>query len=149
VKELEEQGAMEYTIVVAATASDPAPMQFWHRTPAARWANISVTTACTRSVIYDDCPNRPLRTARCRCCCAARRAVKLIPGDVFYIHSRLARARRETGDDARRGSLTALPVIETQAGDVSAYIPTNVISITDGQIFLETGLFFKGHPSGD
>ncbi len=89
-------------------------------------------------------PSRPSPTARCRSCCAARPAAKPIPGDVFYLHSRLLERAAKLGDAAGKGSLTALPVIETQANDVSAYIPTNVISITDGQIFLETDLFYQG-----
>jgi F-type H+-transporting ATPase subunit alpha len=90
------------------------------------------------------CPSRPSPTARCRCCCAVRRAVKPIPGDVFYLHSRLLERAAKLNEDNGAGSLTALPVIETQGNDVSAFIPTNVISITDGQIFLETDLFYQG-----
>ena len=90
------------------------------------------------------CRSRPSPIAKCRCCCAARRAAKPIPGDVFYLHSRLLERAAKLNEDNGSGSLTALPIIETQANDVSAYIPTNVISITDGQIFLETDLFFQG-----
>ena len=90
------------------------------------------------------CRSRPSPIARCRCCCAARRAAKPIPGDVFYLHSRLLERAAKLNKDNGSGSLTALPIIETQANDVSAYIPTNVISITDGQIFLETDLFYQG-----
>ena len=89
-------------------------------------------------------PSRRSRTASCRCCCAARRAARRIPGDVFYLHSRLLERAAKLSDKEGAGSLTALPIIETQAGDVSAYIPTNVISITDGQIFLESDLFYAG-----
>ncbi len=90
------------------------------------------------------CPSRPSPTARCRCCFAVRRGREAYPGDVFYLHSRLLERAAKMSDAHGGGSLTAMPVIETQAGDVSAYIPTNVISITDGQIFLEAELFFRG-----
>ena len=90
------------------------------------------------------CPSRPSPIARCRCCCAARPGREAYPGDVFYLHSRLLERAAKLNEDNGSGSLTALPVIETQANDVSAYIPTNVISITDGQIFLETDLFYQG-----
>jgi F-type H+-transporting ATPase subunit alpha len=88
--------------------------------------------------------SRPCPIARCRCCCAVRPGREAYPGDVFYLHSRLLERSAKLNDDNGNGSLTALPIIETQAGDISAYIPTNVISITDGQIFLETELFFQG-----
>ena len=113
-------------------------------TPVARWASGSATTASTRSSSTTISPSRPSPTASSRCCCAGRRAARRIPGDVFYVHSRLLERAAKLNDDLGGGSLTALPIIETQAGDVSAYIPTNVISITDGQIFLETDLFNSG-----
>ncbi len=144
VKTLSDQGAMDYTIVVAATASDPAPMQF-----------LSPYSACTMGEYFRD-------TGRHAVCfyddlskhAAAYREISLLlrrppgreayPGDVFYLHSRLLERAAKLNDEHGGGSLTALPVIETQAGDVSAYIPTNVISITDGQIYLETDLFHSG-----
>ncbi len=144
VKELEEQGAMEYSIVVAATASDPAPMQF-----------LAAYTGCTMGeffrdnglhalVIYDDLSKQAVAYRQMSLLLRRPPGREAYPGDVFYIHSRLLERAAKMSDAQGGGSLTALPVIETQAGDVSAYIPTNVISITDGQIFLETGLFFKG-----
>ena len=113
-------------------------------TPPAPWPSTSATTACTRSSSTTTSPSRPSPTARCRCCCAARPAARPIPGDVFYLHSRLLERSAKLNADHGAGSLTALPIVETQAGDVSAYIPTNVISITDGQIFLECELFYQG-----
>jgi F-type H+-transporting ATPase subunit alpha len=144
VRELEEQGAMEYSIVVAATASDPAPMQF-----------LAPYTGCTMGeyfrdngmhalCIYDDLSKQAVAYRQMSLLLRRPPGREAYPGDVFYIHSRLLERAAKLNDDNGSGSLTALPVIETQAGDVSAYIPTNVISITDGQIFLETGLFFKG-----
>jgi len=115
---------LEYSIVVAATASDPAPIAvhravYWLHP----WANISATMACTRSSSMTTCPSRPSPIARCRCCCAARRAAKPIRGDVFYLHSRLLERAAKLNKDQGSGSLTALPVIETQANDVSALHP--------------------------
>jgi F-type H+-transporting ATPase subunit alpha len=147
VKTLEEHGAMDYTIVVAATASDPAPLQY-----------IAPYSGCAMGEYFRDngmhalsstttCPSRPSPTARCRCCCAARRAARRIRATCSTC-TPPARARRKLNNELGGGSLTALPIIETQAGDVSAYIPTNVISITDGQIFLETDLFYSGRPPG-
>ncbi|MCB1651914.1 MAG: F0F1 ATP synthase subunit alpha [Alphaproteobacteria bacterium] len=144
VKELEEQGAMEYSIVVAATASDPAPMQF-----------LAPYTGCTMGeyfrdnglhalAIYDDLSKQAVAYRQMSLLLRRPPGREAYPGDVFYIHSRLLERAAKMSDEQGGGSLTALPIIETQAGDVSAYIPTNVISITDGQIFLETGLFFKG-----
>ena len=141
VKSLEERGAMEYSIVVAATASDPASMQY-----IAPYAGCSIAEYFRDSkrhalCIYDDLSKHA----------AAYREISLLlrrppgreafPGDVFYLHSRLLERACKLSDDKGAGSLTALPIIETQAGDVSAYIPTNVISITDGQIYLESDLF--------
>jgi F-type H+-transporting ATPase subunit alpha len=144
VKELEEAGAMEYSIVVAATASDPAPMQF-----------LAPYTGCTMGeyfrdngmhalAIYDDLSKQAVAYRQMSLLLRRPPGREAYPGDVFYIHSRLLERAAKLNEDNGSGSLTALPIIETQAGDVSAYIPTNVISITDGQIFLETGLFYKG-----
>src|SRR5690348_16875500 len=144
VKVLEEQGALEYSIVVAATASDPAPMQY-----------IAPFTACTMGeyfrdngmhavIIYDDLSKQAVAYRQMSLLLRRPPGREAYPGDVFYLHSRLLERAAKLNDDHGSGSLTALPVIETQANDVSAYIPTNVISITDGQIFLETDLFFQG-----
>jgi F-type H+-transporting ATPase subunit alpha len=144
VKTLEENGAMEYSIVVAATASDPAPMQY-----------IAPYTGCTMGeyfrdngmhavIFYDDLSKQAVAYRQMSLLLRRPPGREAYPGDVFYLHSRLLERAAKMNDDFGAGSLTALPVIETQAGDVSAYIPTNVISITDGQIFLETELFFKG-----
>jgi F-type H+-transporting ATPase subunit alpha len=144
VKELEDQGAMEYSIIVAATASEAAPMQF-----------LAPYTGCTMGeyfrdngmhalCVYDDLSKQAVAYRQMSLLLRRPPGREAYPGDVFYIHSRLLERAAKMNDDEGAGSLTALPIIETQAGDVSAYIPTNVISITDGQIFLETGLFFKG-----
>ncbi|MFC0240645.1 F0F1 ATP synthase subunit alpha [Rhodopseudomonas telluris] len=144
VKVLEEQGALEYSIVVAATASDPAPMQY-----------IAPFTGCTMGeyfrdngmhavIIYDDLSKQAVAYRQMSLLLRRPPGREAYPGDVFYLHSRLLERAAKLNDDHGAGSLTALPVIETQANDVSAYIPTNVISITDGQIFLETDLFFQG-----
>jgi F-type H+-transporting ATPase subunit alpha len=144
VRTLEENGAMEYTIVVAATASDPAPMQF-----------LAPYTGCTMGeyfrdngmhavIFYDDLSKQAVAYRQMSLLLRRPPGREAYPGDVFYLHSRLLERAAKMNDSLGAGSLTALPVIETQAGDVSAYIPTNVISITDGQIFLETELFFKG-----
>ena len=116
----------------------------WRRTRAARWASTSSTTAATRSSCTTTSPSTPTPTGRCRCWCAGRPGREAYPGDVFYLHSRLLERAAKLSDELGGGSLTALPVIETQADDVSAYIPTNVISITDGQIFLKSDLFYSG-----
>ncbi len=144
VKELEEQGAMEYSVVVAATASDPAPMQFlapYCGCAIGEWFRDNGLHALA---IYDDLSKQAVAYRQMSLLLRRPPGREAYPGDVFYIHSRLLERAAKMGDDHGNGSLTALPVVETQAGDVSAYIPTNVISITDGQIFLETGLFFKG-----
>ena len=144
VRTLEENGAMEYSIVVAATASDPAPMQF-----------LAPYTGCTMGeyfrdngmhavIFYDDLSKQAVSYRQMSLLLRRPPGREAYPGDVFYLHSRLLERAAKMSDELGAGSLTALPVIETQAGDVSAYIPTNVISITDGQIFLETELFFKG-----
>jgi F-type H+/Na+-transporting ATPase subunit alpha len=144
VKVLEEQGALEYSIIVAATASDPAPMQY-----------IAPFTGCTMGeyfrdngmhavIIYDDLSKQAVAYRQMSLLLRRPPGREAYPGDVFYLHSRLLERAAKLNDEHGSGSLTALPVIETQANDVSAYIPTNVISITDGQIFLETDLFFQG-----
>ena len=111
---------------------------------AARWASTSATPSATRSASTTTCPSTPPPTGSSRSCCAGRPGREAYPGDVFYLHSRLLERAAKLNDDLGGGSLTALPIIETQLGDVSAYIPTNVISITDGQIYLESDLFFSG-----
>ena len=144
VKVLEENGALEYTIVVAATASDPAPMQY-----------LAPFTGCTMGeffrdnkmhavIIYDDLSKQAVAYRQMSLLLRRPPGREAYPGDVFYLHSRLLERAAKMGDGAGNGSLTALPVIETQGNDVSAFIPTNVISITDGQIFLETDLFYQG-----
>jgi len=144
VKTLEDAGAMEYTTIVAATASDPAPLQF-----------LAPYTGCTIGeyfrdngmhalIIYDDLSKQAVAYRQMSLLLRRPPGREAYPGDVFYLHSRLLERAAKLNDDKGGGSLTALPIIETQAGDVSAYIPTNVISITDGQIFLETELFNQG-----
>ncbi|MCE7888052.1 MAG: F0F1 ATP synthase subunit alpha [Alphaproteobacteria bacterium PRO2] len=144
VKELEEQGAMEYTIVVAATASDPAPMQFLAPYTGCAMGEYFRDNGMHALCIYDDLSKQAVAYRQMSLLLRRPPGREAYPGDVFYIHSRLLERAAKLGDSHGSGSLTALPIIETQAGDISAYIPTNVISITDGQIFLETGLFFKG-----
>ena len=144
VKTLEDSGAMEYSIVVAATASDPAPLQF-----------LAPYTGCTMGeffrdngmhglIVYDDLSKQAVAYRQMSLLLRRPPGREAFPGDVFYLHSRLLERAAKLNDENGGGSLTALPIIETQASDVSAYIPTNVISITDGQIFLETELFFQG-----
>ena len=144
VKTLEEKGALDYTIVVAATASEPAPLQF-----------IAPFTGCTMGewfrdngmhalIIYDDLSKQAVAYRQMSLLLRRPPGREAYPGDVFYLHSRLLERAAKLNEDNGAGSLTALPIIETQANDVSAYIPTNVISITDGQIFLETDLFYQG-----
>jgi len=144
VKTLEDNGAMEYTIVVSATASEPAPLQF-----------LSAYTGCTMGeyfrdngmhalIVYDDLSKQAVAYRQMSLLLRRPPGREAYPGDLFYIHSRLLERAAKMSDEHGGGSLTALPIIETQAGDLSAYIPTNVISITDGQIFLETNLFFAG-----
>ena len=116
----------------------------WRRSPAAPWANTSATTACTRVIAYDDLSKQAVAYRQMSLLLRRPPGREAYPGDVFYLHSRLLERAAKLNDDHGGGSLTALPVIETQANDVSAYIPTNVISITDGQIFLETDLFYQG-----
>ncbi|HYJ82278.1 MAG TPA: F0F1 ATP synthase subunit alpha [Allosphingosinicella sp.] len=144
VRALEENGAMEYSIVVAATASEPAPLQF-----------LAPYTGCTMGeyfrdngmhavIVYDDLSKQAVAYRQMSLLLRRPPGREAYPGDVFYLHSRLLERAAKMNEDNGGGSLTALPIIETQAGDVSAYIPTNVISITDGQIFLETELFYQG-----
>ena len=144
VKELEEAGAMEYSIVVAATASDPAPMQFLAPYTGCAMAEYFRDNGMHALAVYDDLSKQAVAYRQMSLLLRRPPGREAYPGDVFYIHSRLLERAAKMNDDFGAGSMTALPVIETQAGDVSAYIPTNVISITDGQIFLETGLFYKG-----
>ncbi|MEZ5814075.1 MAG: F0F1 ATP synthase subunit alpha [Alphaproteobacteria bacterium] len=144
VKELEEQGAMEYSIVVAATASDPAPMQFLAPYTGCAMGEYFRDNGLHALAIYDDLSKQAVAYRQMSLLLRRPPGREAYPGDVFYIHSRLLERAAKMSDEQGGGSLTALPVIETQAGDVSAYIPTNVISITDGQIFLETALFYKG-----
>ena len=144
VKELEEQGAMEYSIVVAATASDPAPLQFLAPYAGCAMGEYFRDNGMHALAIYDDLSKQAVAYRQMSLLLRRPPGREAYPGDVFYIHSRLLERAAKLSDENGGGSLTALPVIETQGGDISAYIPTNVISITDGQIFLETGLFFKG-----
>jgi F-type H+-transporting ATPase subunit alpha len=144
VKTLEDYGTLDYSVVVAATASEPAPLQF-----------LAPYTGCTIGeyfrdngmhavIVYDDLSKQAVAYRQMSLLLRRPPGREAYPGDVFYLHSRLLERAAKMSEDNGSGSLTALPIIETQAGDVSAYIPTNVISITDGQIFLETELFYQG-----
>jgi F-type H+-transporting ATPase subunit alpha len=144
VKTLEEQGALEYSIIVAATASDPAPMQFLAPYSGCAMGEFFRDNGMHAVIFYDDLSKQAVAYRQMSLLLRRPPGREAYPGDVFYLHSRLLERAAKMNDDFKAGSLTALPVIETQAGDVSAYIPTNVISITDGQIFLETELFYKG-----
>src|SRR5210317_1525348 len=144
VKTLEERGALEYSIVVAATASDPAPMQFLAPYSAAAMGEFFRDNGMHAVVVYDDLSNQAVAYRQMSLLLRRPPGREAYPGDVFYLHSRLLERAAKLNGDNGSGSLTALPIIETQGGDVSAFIPTNVISITDGQIFLETELFYKG-----
>ncbi|MCQ8277455.1 F0F1 ATP synthase subunit alpha [Acetobacteraceae bacterium KSS8] len=144
VRTLEENGAMEYSIVIAATASDPAPMQYLAPYTGAAMGEFFRDNGMHALIAYDDLSKQAVAYRQMSLLLRRPPAREAYPGDVFYLHSRLLERAAKMSDAFGAGSLTALPVIETQAGDVSAYIPTNVISITDGQIFLETELFFKG-----
>jgi F-type H+-transporting ATPase subunit alpha len=144
VKKLEETGAIAYTIVVAATASDPAPMQFLAPYSATAMAEFFRDNGRHALIIYDDLSKQAVAYRQMSLLLRRPPGREAYPGDVFYLHSRLLERSAKLNGDFGAGSLTALPIIETQAGDVSAYIPTNVISITDGQIFLETELFYQG-----
>jgi len=144
VKKLEETGAMEYSIVVAATASEPAPMQYLAPYSATAMAEYFRDNGMHGLIVYDDLSKQAVAYRQMSLLLRRPPGREAYPGDVFYLHSRLLERSCKLGDAAGNGSLTALPIIETQGGDVSAFIPTNVISITDGQIFLETELFYKG-----
>lgn len=144
VKELEEQGAMEYSIIVAATASDPAPLQYLAPYCGAAMGEYFRDNGMHALTIYDDLSKQAVSYRQMSLLLRRPPGREAYPGDVFYIHSRLLERAAKMSDEHGGGSLTSLPIIETQGGDISAYIPTNVISITDGQIFLEAGLFFKG-----
>ncbi|MGB1235259.1 MAG: F0F1 ATP synthase subunit alpha [Planktomarina sp.] len=143
-KKLEETGASEYTIVVAATASDPAPMQFLAPYSATSMAEYFRDNGKHALIIYDDLSKQAVSYRQMSLLLRRPPGREAYPGDVFYLHSRLLERSCKLNEDHGSGSLTALPIIETQGGDVSAFIPTNVISITDGQIFLETELFYQG-----
>jgi F-type H+-transporting ATPase subunit alpha len=144
VKVLEEQGALEYSIVIAATASDPAPMQFLAPFAGCTMGEYFRDNGMHAVIIYDDLSKQAVAYRQMSLLLRRPPGREAYPGDVFYLHSRLLERAAKMNDANKAGSLTALPVIETQANDVSAYIPTNVISITDGQIFLETDLFYQG-----
>ncbi len=144
VKKLEESGAIEYTTVVAATASDPAPMQFLAPYAATAMAEYFRDNGRHALIIYDDLSKQAVAYRQMSLLLRRPPGREAYPGDVFYLHSRLLERSAKLNEDNGAGSLTALPIIETQGGDVSAFIPTNVISITDGQIFLETDLFYQG-----
>ncbi len=144
VKTLKDYGALDYTVVVAATASEPAPMQFLAPYAAASIGEYFRDNGMHAVIIYDDLSKQAVAYRQVSLLLRRPPGREAYPGDVFYLHSRLLERAAKLSNKQGAGSLTALPVIETQAGDVSAYIPTNVISITDGQIFLETGLFYKG-----
>jgi F-type H+-transporting ATPase subunit alpha len=144
VKVLEENGALDYSIVVAATASDPAPMQFLAPFSGCTMGEYFRDNGMHAVIIYDDLSKQAVAYRQMSLLLRRPPGREAYPGDVFYLHSRLLERAAKMNDANGSGSLTALPVIETQANDVSAYIPTNVISITDGQIFLETDLFYQG-----
>ncbi len=144
VKTLQDAGAMDYTIVVSATASDPAPLQFLAPYTGCTFGEFFRDNGMHALIIYDDLSKQAVAYRQMSLLLRRPPGREAYPGDVFYLHSRLLERAAKLNDDNGGGSLTALPIIETQAGDVSAYIPTNVISITDGQIFLETELFNQG-----
>jgi F-type H+/Na+-transporting ATPase subunit alpha len=144
VKVLEEQGALEYSIVIAATASDPAPMQYLAPFSGCTMGEYFRDNGMHAVIIYDDLSKQAVSYRQMSLLLRRPPGREAYPGDVFYLHSRLLERAAKMNDANKAGSLTALPIIETQANDVSAYIPTNVISITDGQIFLETDLFYQG-----
>jgi len=144
VKVLEEHGALEYSIIVAATAADPAPMQYLAPFSGCAMAEFFRDNGMHAVIIYDDLSKQAVAYRQMSLLLRRPPGREAYPGDVFYLHSRLLERAAKLNKDHGSGSLTALPIIETQANDVSAYIPTNVISITDGQIFLETDLFYQG-----
>lgn len=147
VKKLEETGAMEYSIVVAATASDPAPMQFLAPYAATTMAEHFRDNGRHALIIYDDLSKQAVSYRQMSLLLRRPPGREAYPGDVFYLHSRLLERSAKLGDASGNGSLTALPIIETQGGDVSAFIPTNVISITDGQYFLGNRIVLPRYPS--
>ena len=144
VSELEQQGAMEYTVVVAANASDPAPMQYIAPYAGCAMGEFFRDNGKHALIVYDDLSKQAVAYRQMSLVLRRPPGREAFPGDVFYLHSRLLERASKLSEDLGSGSLTALPIIETQEGDVSAYIPTNVISITDGQIYLETNLFNSG-----
>ena len=144
VKILQDSGAMDYTVVVAATASEPAPLQFLAPYVGCAIGEYFRDNGMHALIIYDDLSKHAMAYRQMSLLLRRPPGREAYPGDVFYVHSRLLERAAKMNSDYGSGSLTALPVIETQANDVAAYIPTNVISITDGQIFLETDLFYKG-----
>jgi F-type H+-transporting ATPase subunit alpha len=144
VDKLKQYGAMEYTTVVAANASDPAPMQYLAPYTGVTMAEYFRDSGRHALIIYDDLSKHAVAYRQLSLLLRRPPGREAYPGDVFYLHSRLLERAAKLSEKEGSGSLTALPIIETQAGDVSAYIPTNVISITDGQIFLETNLFYQG-----
>lgn len=144
IRELEKNGALSYSIVVAATASEAAPLQFLAPYSGCAIGEYFRDNGKHALIIYDDLSKQAVAYRQMSLLLRRPPGREAYPGDVFYLHSRLLERAAKMNDKEGGGSLTALPIIETQAGDVSAYIPTNVISITDGQIFLETELFFKG-----
>ena len=144
VKTLEDAGCLKYSIIIAATASEPAPLQFLAPYTGCTMGEFFRDNGMHAVIVYDDLSKQAVAYRQMSLLLRRPPGREAYPGDVFYLHSRLLERAAKMGKGAGSGSLTALPVIETQAGDVSAYIPTNVISITDGQIFLETGLFYRG-----
>jgi proton translocating ATP synthase F1 alpha subunit len=144
VKILSDAGALDYSVIVAATASDPAPLQFLAPYSGCAMGEYFRDNGMHALIIYDDLSKQSVAYRQMSLLLRRPPGREAFPGDVFYLHSRLLERAAKMSKETGGGSLTALPVIETQAGDVSAYIPTNVISITDGQIFLETELFYKG-----
>ena len=144
VKELDERGALEYTVVVAATASEPAPLQYLAPYTGSAIGEWFRDNKMHSLIIYDDLSKQAVAYRQMSLLLRRPPGREAYPGDVFYLHSRLLERSAKLNEDNGSGSMTALPIIETQGGDVSAYIPTNVISITDGQIFLETDLFYQG-----
>ena len=144
VKTLQDNGAMDYSVVVAATASDPAPMQFLAPYSGCAMGEFFRDNGMHAVIVYDDLSKQATAYRQMSLLLRRPPGREAFPGDVFYLHSRLLERAAKLNEDHGAGSLTALPIVETQANDVSAYIPTNVISITDGQIFLETDLFYQG-----
>ena len=144
VKTLEDTGCLKYSIIVAATASEPAPLQFLAPYAGCAMGEFFRDNGMHAVIVYDDLSKQAVAYRQMSLLLRRPPGREAYPGDVFYLHSRLLERAAKMNDELGAGSLTALPVIETQAGDVSAYIPTNVISITDGQIFLETTLFYRG-----